>query len=204
MNMDNQTESKKNSFFDTPIGKIVYVLVICFVVYILNEACIYGEHLIHPIFKNMAQSFYDNGNGYWGDFISTFGMYFIFIADWIIMMLVIIIPKHNRYMLKKVLPGGGNRISLLFAGLALGFLMNMTCAGVAMLNEDIKLSFYDFSVIPFILMLAAVFIKYIFIRYFIWTACGVLWPAIRDGILPRLFCLDYPTADRSSRIPSFI
>lgn len=157
--MDNQTESKKNSFFDTPIGKIVYVLVICFVVYILNEACIYGEHLIHPIFKNMAQSFYDNGNGYWGDFISTFGMYFIFIADWIIMMLVIIIPKHNRYMLKKVLPGGGNRISLLFAGLALGFLMNMTCAGVAMLNEDIKLSFYDFSVIPFILMLAAVFIQ---------------------------------------------
>lgn len=68
-------------------------------------------------------------------------------------------PKHNRYMLKKVLPGKGNRISLLLAGLALGFLMNMTCAGVAMLNGDIKLSLYDFSVIPFILMLAAVFIQ---------------------------------------------
>ncbi len=102
--MDNQTESKINSFFDTPFGKVVYVLIICFVVYVLNEACIYGEHLIRPIFKNIAQSFYDNGNGYWGDFISTFGMYFIFIADWILMLLVMNIPNTTAICSKKSYP----------------------------------------------------------------------------------------------------
>ena len=93
-------------------------------------------------------------------YTDTFNLYFPFWAMWLVFILAIVLIKKNRYILDKIkYRNGGNTVKSLFIGLGLGFLMNGTCALVAFLHGDIKLSFDRFEFFPILLMFIVVFIQ---------------------------------------------
>ena len=87
-------------------------------------------------------------------------MYLAFIGIWIICLLVMAAFRRNRPMLKAVWTAPkGNRVSYLFLGLLIGFLMNGSIILLAWLNKDIKLSFDRIDLLQLLIMLVAVFIQ---------------------------------------------
>ena len=154
-----QIGQKIKRFFDTGIGGIVYIFLICLISFIIINLLEYIYPVFDQLFNGNAQAAYKAGNAYLGDILTTAALYGPFIADWIVLLLLITIPKHNRYMLKRIMPGKGNRLSFLLGGFLLGFAMNFCIALAAMLNGDIKLSFHDFNILPFIFLLVLVFIQ---------------------------------------------
>ena len=93
-------------------------------------------------------------------YTETFNLYFPFWAMWLVFILAIVLIKKNHYILDKIkYRNGGNNFKNLFIGFGLGFLMNGTCALVAYLHGDIKLSFDRFEPFPILLMFIVVFIQ---------------------------------------------
>lgn len=94
------------------------------------------------------------------EYTYTFLMYILFIYIWIVVFFVIFIFKNNHYIIDKITTKTkGNNISYLFWGLLLGFVLNVFCALIAMLNGDFTLRFSQFEISPAIGLLFAVFVQ---------------------------------------------
>ncbi len=157
--MENKTQNQKTGFFATGFGGIVYIALLVLIVFGMS---LLGQLIgIFPrgLFNSFANYAHNAGSEYWVDVFQTAGLYAMTIGEWIVFIMVISIRKKNRYMWKEIMPGKGNRISLLLAGLVLGFAMNFSCAVAAMLHDDIKLSFAGFNIFPFLLLLLLVFVQ---------------------------------------------
>lgn len=93
------------------------------------------------------------------------------------------IPRRNRFIFRTFLPSfKSNKISVLGAGLAVGFLMNFGCIVCALVNGDIKL-FLNFTIsqLPFYLFaLVCVFIQSsseeLWCRGFVYERINVRYP----------------------------
>ena len=157
--MENQVENKKTGFFGTGIGGIVYVLLIGVIVLLMTIVGQIIGLIPERIVSSFAQAAYNAGNELWGDALQTASLYAMTIGEWIAFLMLALIPKRNRYMIKKIMPGKGNTAAYLLGGLLLGFLMNFSCAAAAMLNDDIKLAFAGFNILPFLLLLVLVFVQ---------------------------------------------
>ncbi len=90
----------------------------------------------------------------------TSWMYVIFIGIWIVFFLVVLISKKARPMVHTLgTKPRGNNILMLLLGLILGFGMNFFVAFVAMQSGNITINFDSFQILPFIVVLFAVFIQ---------------------------------------------
>ena len=90
----------------------------------------------------------------------TFILYFQMIGVTITILAYLLIFKHRRPILKAITPKAkGNTIPYLLIGLAMGAGTNFLCALVAMINKDIHVSFSQFNIFSFLLLLLAVFIQ---------------------------------------------
>ena len=90
----------------------------------------------------------------------TFILYFQMIGVTITILAYLLIFKHRRPILKAITPKAkGNTIPYMLIGLAMGAGTNFLCALVAMINKDIHVSFSQFNIFSFLLLLLAVFIQ---------------------------------------------
>ena len=90
----------------------------------------------------------------------TFILYFQMIGVTITILAYLLIFKHRRPILKAITPKAkGNTVPYLLIGLAVGAGTNFLCALVAMINKDIHVSFSQFNIFSFLLLLLAVFIQ---------------------------------------------
>ena len=90
----------------------------------------------------------------------TFMAYASFLPLWGAVVLAIVAFSKNRYMLKvSFAQGGGNTFRNLAIGLLVGFLLNMACAGVALLHGDVTLTFSTFGFFSVLGLFAVVFIQ---------------------------------------------
>ena len=90
----------------------------------------------------------------------TFILYFQMIGVTITILAYLLIFKHRRPILKAITPKAkGNTVPYLLIGLAMGAGTNFLCALVAMINKDIHVSFSQFNIFSFLLLLLAVFIQ---------------------------------------------
>ncbi len=93
------------------------------------------------------------------EFFQTGMMYGLFIGIWIIVLLVMCIPK-NRPMFKTLGTSlRGNNLKMSLFGILLGFAMNALCVAVSILNHDVALYFNDFHIGIFLFLLLTVFIQ---------------------------------------------
>ncbi len=67
----------------------------------------------------------------------TLLIYALFISYWIITTILILIIPRDRFILKKIGPGGGNTGKNFLLGLLFGFLMNGFCIAVAAIRGDV-------------------------------------------------------------------
>ena len=156
--MENQV-SKRDRFYKTGFGGVVYVLLIGIIAFAMT---IVGQLIgIIPegFLRGLAVAAYNAGNELWGDIWTTAALYGMTIGEWVAFLMLVLIPKRNRYLIKQMYPGKGNTVFMLLFGLLLGFLMNFSCAAAAMLHNDIKLSFAGFNIIPFLMLLLLVFVQ---------------------------------------------
>ena len=90
----------------------------------------------------------------------TFILYFQMIGVTITILAYLLIFKHRRPILKAITPKAkGNTVPYLLIGLAVGVGTNLLCSLVAMINKDIHVSFSQFNIFSFLLLLLAVFIQ---------------------------------------------
>ena len=92
----------------------------------------------------------------------TFTMinYMVPIGTWILFVVYMLVVKPDKPILQKLgTKAKGNTIKLFVVGLVVGFLMNMTCAVVAMLNKDIAVYFDSVHPVKDILLFIAIFIQ---------------------------------------------
>ncbi|SDB07332.1 hypothetical protein SAMN02910298_00238 [Pseudobutyrivibrio sp. YE44] len=109
--------------------------------------------LVEVPFTHLIQN---DSTGYW----STFFMYFGFIGTWIVFMIEFLIVKKDRPILKTLWTAPkGNNIKYLGLGFLIGFVLNIICAIVAVLNKDISLQYDSFNFIKLLLLFIAVFIQ---------------------------------------------
>ena len=109
--------------------------------------------LVEAPFANLIEN---DSTGYW----STFFMYFGFIGTWIVFMLEFLIVKKDRSILRILWTAPkGNNIKYLGLGFLIGFVLNIICAIVAVLNKDISLHYDSFNFIKLLLLFIAVFIQ---------------------------------------------
>ena len=109
--------------------------------------------LVEVPFTHLIQN---DSTGYW----STFFMYFGFIGTWIVFMIEFLIVKKDRPILKTLWTAPkGNNIKYLGLGFLIGFVLNIICAIVAVLNKDISLHYDSFNFIKLLLLFIAVFIQ---------------------------------------------
>ena len=109
--------------------------------------------LVEVPFTHLIQN---DSTGYW----STFFMYFGFIGTWIVFMIEFLIVKKDRPILKTLWTAPkGNNIKYLGLGFLIGFVLNIICAIVAVLNKDISLHYDSFNFIKLLLLFVAVFIQ---------------------------------------------
>lgn len=67
----------------------------------------------------------------------TLLVYALFVSYWIITTVLILAIPRDRFILKKVVPGGGNTGKNFLMGLFFGFLMNGFCIAVAAIQGDV-------------------------------------------------------------------
>ena len=109
--------------------------------------------LVEVPFTHLIQN---DSTGYW----STFFMYFGFIGTWIVFMIEFLIVKKDRPILRTLWTAPkGNNIKYLGLGFLIGFVLNIICAIVAVLNKDISLHYDSFNFIKLLLLFVAVFIQ---------------------------------------------
>lgn len=90
----------------------------------------------------------------------VFNTYMGPIGIWIITLLPILLASANRPMLKAAGPKAkGNTLFFILFGLLLGFAMNAFCVLMSVLLKDIALSFFDFDLKWFLLLLLAVTVQ---------------------------------------------
>ena len=126
--------------------------------------------------------------------------YTLFLADVIVLVIVCLVVKKNRFILRSFLPKGKgkdhkllviedsyepsqeNTVRNLLIGLLLGFLSNFVCVLCAILHADIKL-YPDFSIgmIPTLL--------YALLMVFIQSSSEELWCR---GFMYERICIHYP------------
>ena len=109
--------------------------------------------LVEVPFTHLIQK---DSTGYW----STFFMYFGFTGIWIVFMIEFLIVKKDRPILRTLWTAPkGNNIKYLGLGFLIGFVLNIICAIVAVLNKDISLHYDSFNFIKLLLLFVAVFIQ---------------------------------------------
>jgi membrane protease YdiL (CAAX protease family) len=109
--------------------------------------------LVEAPFAHLIQN---DSTGYW----STFFMYFGFTGIWIVFMIEFLIVKKDRPILRTLWTAPkGNNIKYLGLGFLIGFVLNIICAIVAVLNKDISLHYDSFNFIKLLLLFIAVFIQ---------------------------------------------
>ena len=109
--------------------------------------------LVEVPFTHLIQN---DSTGYW----STFFMYFGFTGIWIVFMIEFLIVKKDRPILRTLWTAPkGNNIKYLGLGFLIGFVLNIICAIVAVLNKDISLHYDSFNFIKLLLLFIAVFIQ---------------------------------------------
>lgn len=95
-----------------------------------------------------------------GTYWAFFGIYFRFIAYWLVFLLFCLISRKSRPILKvlgKTLKG--NTLKMFGLGLLIGGGMNLLCAIAAMLNGDIHISFDSVPLIPILGLFVAVVVQ---------------------------------------------
>ncbi|MBO6128746.1 MAG: CPBP family intramembrane metalloprotease [Pseudobutyrivibrio sp.] len=109
--------------------------------------------LVEMPFTHLIQN---DSTGYW----RTFFMYFGFIGTWIVFMIEFLIVKKDRPILRTLwTTPKGNNIKYLGLGFLIGFVLNIICAIVAVLNKDISLQYDSFNFIKLLLLFIAVFMQ---------------------------------------------
>ena len=124
-------------------------------------ACIlgYGLFAIGQLLMFIVLLIIGRAAGFSSDVWNTAIMYFAFFGVWIAFFLNALLRK-NRPLFKAYGTGlSGNRIPELLIGLLLGFGMNGLLILFAMLHGDVHLYFDRFEIVPFLILLLAVFIQ---------------------------------------------
>ena len=124
-------------------------------------ACIlgYGLFAIGQLLMFIVLLIIGRAAGFSSDVWNTAIMYFAFFGVWIAFFLNALLRK-NRPLFKAYGTGlSGNRIPELLVGLLLGFGMNGLLILFAMLHGDVHLYFDRFEIVPFFILLLAVFIQ---------------------------------------------
>ena len=162
--MESETAGKigpLEKFFRTPVGGILYLFWVMFVA--LSVLLIIGQGLIgnifNDIFLTLERKAEAGGNLLWSSVFSSGVNYVSFLGIWIAAAALLAIFPWNRFILKKIGPGGGNTFPMLLRGAAVGMTLNLFCAVVGLLHGDIVLYFNRFDLIPVLLLLLLVFIQ---------------------------------------------
>ena len=124
-------------------------------------ACIlgYGLFAIGQLLMFIVLLIIGRAAGFSSDVWNTAIMYFAFFGVWIAFFLNALLRK-NRPLFKAYGTGlSGNRIPELLVGLLLGFGMNGLLILFAMMHGDVHLYFDRFEIVPFFILLLAVFIQ---------------------------------------------
>ena len=124
-------------------------------------ACVlgYGLFAIGQLLMFIVLLIIGRAAGFSSDVWNTAIMYFAFFGVWIAFFLNALLRK-NRPLFKAYGTGlSGNRIPELLIGLLLGFGMNGLLILFAMLHGDVHLYFDRFEIVPFFILLLAVFIQ---------------------------------------------
>ena len=124
-------------------------------------ACVlgYGLFAIGQLLMFIVLLIIGRAAGFSSDVWNTAIMYFAFFGVWIAFFLNALLRK-NRPLFKAYGTGlSGNRIPELLIGLLLGFGMNGLLILFAMLHGDVHLYFDRFEIVPFLILLLAVFIQ---------------------------------------------
>ena len=124
-------------------------------------ACVlgYGLFAIGQLLMFIVLLIIGRAAGFSSDVWNTAIMYFAFFGVWIAFFLNALLRK-NRPLFKAYGTGlSGNRIPELLVGLLLGFGMNGLLILFAMLHGDVHLYFDRFEIVPFFILLLAVFIQ---------------------------------------------
>ena len=124
-------------------------------------ACVlgYGLFAIGQLLMFIVLLIIGRAAGFASDVWNTAIMYFAFFGVWIAFFLNALLRK-NRPLFKAYGTGlSGNRIPELLIGLLLGFGMNGLLILFAMLHGDVHLYFDRFEIVPFFILLLAVFIQ---------------------------------------------
>ena len=123
----------------------------CILGYVLFAA---GQLLMFIVLSIIGRAF-----GFSSDVWSTAIIYFAFFGVWVTFFLNALLKK-NRPLFKAYGTGlSGNRIPELLIGLLLGFGMNGLLILFAMMHGDVHLYFDRFEIVPFFILLLAVFIQ---------------------------------------------
>ena len=148
-------------FFRTHFGGILYILWVTFIA--MFFLIIIGQGLVGSFFMygfqilgNRAEA---AGNSLWQSVFLSGTVYSSFLGIWIISVLFLAVFPWNRFILKKIGPGGGNNLSMLLAGAGWGMGLNLFCAVVGILHGDIVLYFNRFDLLPVILLFLLVVIQ---------------------------------------------
>ena len=124
-------------------------------------ACVlgYGLFAIGQLLMFIVLLIIGRAAGFSSDVWNTAIMYFAFFGVWIAFFLNALLRK-NRPLFKAYGTGlSGNRIPELLIGLLLGFGMNGLLILFAMMHGDVHLYFDRFEIVPFFILLLAVFIQ---------------------------------------------
>ena len=124
-------------------------------------ACIlgYGLFAIGQLLMFIVLLIIGRAAGFSSDVWNTAILYFAFFGVWIAFFLNALLRK-NRPLFKAYGTGlSGNRIPELLVGLLLGFGMNGLLILFAMMHGDVHLYFDRFEIVPFFILLLAVFIQ---------------------------------------------
>ena len=124
-------------------------------------ACIlgYGLFAIGQLLMFIVLLIIGRAAGFSSDVWNTAILYFAFFGVWVTFFLNALLKK-NRPLFKAYGTGlSGNRIPELLIGLLLGFGMNGLLILFAMLHGDVHLYFDRFEIVPFFILLLAVFIQ---------------------------------------------
>ncbi len=134
-------------FFKKINNSVIYSCIISIVILVVIE-------FIQGIIEN---SYFSEPTG---DFLKTAWMYFDFIGLWIGFLVVMALFKRNRPMLSKLwIQRKGNTLKNFGIGLLIGFLMNMTCIVVGILQGNIKVHFEGVNIFLFLIMFICVFVQ---------------------------------------------
>lgn len=125
--------------------RVGWILLVGFIILILSEAL--GSIILPEISIK---------NGY----LYTFTQYISFIFLWLVVMVTVLVFRKNRYIKNYITSQSkGNKISYLFLGLLVGFLLNGFCAAVAVIHGDFKIEYSTFELIPVMGLFLAVFVQ---------------------------------------------